>query len=139
MGAEFTSPGISQAAICAIKYAEPWMNISSEEYNTLKFQCAEEALQRVETGFPGFRSHIEEIEIATPITFMRYIGTPGGAIYGFDQYAKDSNYFISPKSSVKGLYLAGAWAGDGGFQPSLLSGGSAAEAILKEYRKKGAV
>lgn len=139
MGAEFTLLGISQAAICAIKYAEPWMSISPEAYNDLKFQCAEEALQRVETVFPGFRSHIEEIEIATPLTFMRYIGTPGGAIYGFDQYAKDSNYFISPKSSIQGLYLAGAWAGDGGFQPSLLSGGSAAKAILKEYKMKGVV
>ena len=68
---------------------------------------------------------------------MRYLGTPGGAFYGFDQYAKDSNMFIPPKSPIKGLYAAGAWAGAGGFQPTLISGGSAARAILRDMQKQG--
>ena len=136
MGKSFTSPGISQAAICAVKYAEPWLSVSPEEYNSVKYRCAEDILQRIEEVFPGFRAHIEEIEVATPLTFMRYIGTPGGAIYGFDQYNKDSNYFISPKSPIEGLYTVGAWAGDGGYQPTLISGGSAANAIIKEINKK---
>ncbi|MBW2181574.1 MAG: NAD(P)/FAD-dependent oxidoreductase, partial [Deltaproteobacteria bacterium] len=33
--------------------------------------------------------------------------------------------FSSPRSSIDGLYFAGAWAGSGGFQPTLTSGGSA--------------
>ncbi|MBW1642933.1 MAG: NAD(P)/FAD-dependent oxidoreductase, partial [Deltaproteobacteria bacterium] len=74
---------------------------------------------------------IEEIEIASPLTHMRYLGHPCGAIYGFDQYAKDSNLFVSPRSSIEGLYFAGAWAGSGGFQPTLTSGGSAARAVLR--------
>lgn len=50
-------------------------------------------LQRVEAVFPGARSHIEEIEAATPLTHMRYLGHPNGAIYGFEQYTKDSMFF----------------------------------------------
>ncbi len=90
---------------------------------------AEQILDIVEKHFPGLRDHVEEIEIATPLTYMRYLGTPGGAIYGFDQFRKDTNYFISPTSSIDGLYLAGAWAGTGGFQPTLQSGMAAANAI----------
>jgi phytoene dehydrogenase-like protein len=66
---------------------------------------------------------------------MRYLGHPGGAIYGFDQFAKDSTLFITSKSPIKGLYLAGAWVGSGGFQPTLTSGRSAARSILKDMRK----
>jgi prolycopene isomerase len=67
---------------------------------------------------------------------MRYLNHPGGAIYGFDQYAKDSPYFLSSKSAIKGLYHAGAWAGSGGFQPTLTSGRSTARTILKAMRNK---
>lgn len=130
-------PGTSQISIVDIKYAEPWLTLSPSEYHQVKFAAAEGILQRVEQVFPGFRSHIEELEVATPLTHMRYLNTPGGAIYGFDQYAKNSNFFISPTSPIKGLALAGAWSGPGGFQPSLMSGGSAARAIKKYLQQIG--
>ncbi|MGE5370596.1 MAG: phytoene desaturase family protein [Solirubrobacterales bacterium] len=128
-------PGTSQIAIVDLQYAEPWLAVPPSDYHRTKFECAETLLQRVEQVFPGFRSHIEEIEVATPLTHMRYLNTPGGAIYGFDQYAKDSNLFISQAAPVKGLALAGAWAGAGGFQPSLMSGGTAAKAIIRYLGK----
>ena len=28
--------------------------------------------------------HIEEISVATPVTFARYLGTPEGTIYGYE-------------------------------------------------------
>lgn len=128
----FSPPGCSQVVIVDLKYSEPWESVPPLEYYQTKYDCAETILSRVEALFPGFREHIEEIEVATPITHMRYLGHPGGAIYGFDQYAKDSSLFLSPRSPVKGLYLAGAWVGSGGFQPTLNSGVQAARAVLKE-------
>ncbi len=53
--------------------------------------------------------------MATPITHVRYLGHPGGAFYGFDQYAKDSRLVNSPVQSIAGLFHAGAWAAEGGF------------------------
>ncbi len=88
-----------------------------------------------EKVFPEIRNHIEECEVATPLTHMRYLGHPGGAIYGFDQHAKDSALFIERKSPIKGLYFAGAWMGSGGFQPTLNSGAGAAQAILRTINK----
>ena len=84
--------------------------------------------------FPDLRNHIEEIDIGTPLTHMRYLGHPGGAAYGFDLYAKDTNLFMERKSPIKGLFHVGAWSGSGGFQPTLTSGHSAARAILKSMK-----
>lgn len=133
---EASPAGTSQVCAVDLKYAEPWIALSAEDYYRAKYDAADVLLDRIEAVFPGFRSHIEEIEVATPITHMRYINTPGGAIYGFDQYAKNSNTFVPPASPVKGLAMAGAWAGTGGFQPSLMSGGSAARAITRYLQQK---
>ena len=130
-------PGTSQVCIVDLKYAEPWLTLSPSEYLQVKFKAADGILQRVEEVFPGFRDHIEEIEVGTPLTHMRYTNSPGGAIYGFDQFAKNSNFFVPPTSPIKGLALAGAWAGPGGFQPSLMSGGSAARAIKRYLEQLG--
>jgi len=74
--------------------------------------------------------------VATPITHMRYLGHPGGAIYGFNQYTKDSRFFVPASSPIGGLYFAGAWVAGGGYQPTLMSGGSAARAVLKAMRNR---
>jgi len=87
----------------------------------------------VEQVYPGLRSHIEEIEVATPLTFMRYLGHPAGAIYGYEQLTKDSLFFQPGRHSpIKGLFFAGGWAGDCGFEPTLRSGKAAAKSILKQ-------
>lgn len=128
-------PGTSQIAIVDLKYADPWLAIPPHQYYETKYKVADRVLNKVEKLFPGFREHIEEIEVATPLTHIRYLATPGGAIYGFDQFAKDSNMFLSPRSPIEGLYFAGAWAGMGGFQPTLSSGGSAARQVIKKIRE----
>jgi len=131
---QFSPPGTSQAAIVTLKYAEPWLRVDPHRYADEKYRCAEILLKRAEKTYPGITSHIEEMEIATPVTHMRYLGHPGGGAYGFDQHVKDSNLFVSPKPPVKGLYCCGAWYDSGGFQPTLTSGTSSARAILKEMR-----
>jgi prolycopene isomerase len=87
-----------------------------------------------EKTYPGFRNALEEVEVSTPLTHLRYLGHPGGSFYGFDQYAKDSNLFVSPLSGIEGLYFAGAWAGMGGFQPTLESGVAAAKAVYRQWK-----
>jgi prolycopene isomerase len=132
---DFSPSGTCQAALVTMQYAEPWLAVPPNRYAEVKYQYAEGLLALAEKVFPGLRNRIEEVEAATPLTHMRYLGHPGGAIYGFDQYAKDSNLFSSPRSPIKGLYFAGAWAGSGGFQPTLESGRSAARAILRNMSK----
>ncbi len=132
---DFSPPGACQAALVTLQYADPWLSIPPTRYAEAKYQYAGRMLDLAETVFPGIRDHIEEVETATPLTHMRYLGHPGGAIYGFDSYAKDSRLFASPRCPVKGLYFVGAWASGGGFQPTLDSGASTARAILKDRNR----
>ena len=69
------------------------------------------------------------------LTHLRYLGHPGGAIYGLDQFAKDTQPFLSRRSPIQGLYFAGAWVGSGGFQATLTSGRSTARSILKDMAR----
>lgn len=128
--------GTSQVVLVTMKYADAWLKVPPAQYYDEKHRCAEAMLKNAEKVFPGLVSHIEEMEIATPITHMRYLNHPGGGAYGFDQYVKDSTLFISPKPPINGLYCAGSWYGSAGYQPTLTSGHSAAMAIVKDIRNK---
>ena len=133
---EASPPGTSQVAIVDLKYADPWLAVPPDRYAAEKYRYAEGLLDIAESHYPGFRSHIEEIEVSTPLTHLRYLNHPGGAIYGFDQYPKDSRIFQPLKPDLPGLYCAGAWAGEGGFQPTLMAGAATARAAVKYIRGK---
>ena len=133
---DFSPPGTCQAAFVTLQYGDPWFLVPPHQYYDAKYRYAESMMELAEKVFPGIKGHIEEMEIATPMTHLRYLGQLGGAIYGHDQYAKDSVYFKAGSSPVQGLYFAGAWAAQGGFQPTLTSGRSSAKAILKSMAKR---
>lgn len=133
---EFSPPGTCQANVVTLKYGEPWLRIPPRQYNKLKYRCAESMLRRIEQIFPEARNHIEEVEVGTPLTHMRYLGHPAGAIYGYEQLTKDSLFFQPGHSSpIEGLFFAGGWSGDCGFEPTLRSGISAAKSIVKRLGK----
>jgi phytoene dehydrogenase-like protein len=130
---EFSPPGACQANVVTLKYGDPWLRIPPAQYGEIKFRCAESMLKRVEQIFPQARKHIEEIEVATPLTHMRYLGHPSGAIYGYEQQTKDSMFFQPGRySPFEGLYFVGGWSGDCGFEPTLRSGTAAAKTILRQ-------
>jgi prolycopene isomerase len=130
---DFSPPGTCQLNMVTLKYGEPWLRISPTEYFRVKHRCAEAMLRRVEDFFPDIREHMEELEVATPLTHMRYLGHPSGAIYGFEHYTKDSMFFQPGRySPIQGLYFASGWIGDAGFQPTLHAGVAAAKSILRD-------
>ena len=129
---DFSPPGTCQANVVTLKYGEPWLRIPPRQYHDVKYRCAESMLKRIEQIYPAARNHIEEIEVGTPLTHMRYLGHPGGAIYGYEQLTKDSLFFQPGRySSIKGLFFAGGWSGDCGFEPTLRSGISAGKSIIR--------
>ena len=133
----FSPPGTSQVVVVCLKYGEPWMELPPELYHETKYRCADTLLRRVEEQFPGFREHIEEMEVATPLTHMRYLRHPNGAVYGFDQDLKDTGIFMQKKSPVQGLYFASGWVEVNGFQPTLTAGYTTARRVLKKMNGEG--
>jgi len=134
---DFSPKGACQANIVTLKYGRTWLKVPPREYYRVKFQCAEEILERVEEIYPGIRAHMEELEVATPLTHMRYLGHPEGAIYGYEQYVKDSMFFQPGRySPIHGLYFASGWVGDCGFHPTLQAGLNVAKSIVRRLEKE---
>jgi len=128
----FSPEGTSQVAVVTLKYGDTWLQVPPSQYAAKKYECADVILNRLAEFYPKMRDHIEEIEIATPITSMRYLGTQRGSIYAYDHFIKNSDHFVRNQTHIKGLHGVGGWFGMIGFQPTLTSGVVAAKTVLKE-------
>ncbi|NWB27973.1 phytoene desaturase family protein [Pseudomonas gingeri] len=128
--------GKSQVVLVCLQYGEVWKSVPPERYAQTKFEFAEKLIGVIEKVYPKVRQYIEEVEVATPLTMMRYLNTPGGAIYGFQQSTQDSPLLRERLDAVPGLYIAGSWTSMGGFQPTYLAGESTARAVLKQLKVK---
>jgi prolycopene isomerase len=134
---EISPPGTSVLVLTAPMMGKPWYNVPPEEYVNTKNRIADAMLRMAEQVVPGLRDHVEELEVSTPLTNMRYAGTLGGSIYGFAQPAHDHTVLRIPhRGPVGGLYFVGAWTQPGGgFEPAMMSGEMAGERVLKEWNK----
>ncbi|MFI1168464.1 phytoene desaturase family protein [Streptomyces sp. NPDC020801] len=129
----FAPSDATHVSLMTLQYADAWDKVSPGDYARTKFAYAETLLDLVEVITPGIRDAIEEVDVATPMTMSRYLGHPGGAIYGYDQDRTENWIFRNSEreSHVPGLHLAGSWAGMGGFQTSLESGHRVARRLLR--------
>lgn len=104
-----------------------------EEYYDRKDAYLAKALDFIYEYFPKVKGHIEEIDCATPVTLMRYLGSQKGSIYGIDAFMKD---YIANKldvdSPIHGLYFCGASILSGGFNTSMIGGYSVAKRIVHD-------
>ncbi|MGW8700123.1 phytoene desaturase family protein [Streptomyces eurythermus] len=129
----FAPSGATHVSLMTLQYGDVWEKIPPAGYAQAKFAYAETLLDRVEAIAPGIRDVIEEVDVATPRTMARYLGHPGGAIYGYDQDRTENWLFRDSvrDPGVEGLHLAGSWAGMGGFQPTLEAGHRVARRLLR--------
>lgn len=128
---EFAPPEKTSLSVLYLQYSDPWLTMQPEKYYETKYAMAKSLIELAETTYPGIQEHLEQIEVATPLTMMRYLNTPGGAIYGFEQNIPDGNVFRERLKSIDGLYASSAWNNQGGFQPTYMNGASTARAVLK--------
>ncbi|MGP1587155.1 MAG: phytoene desaturase family protein [Treponemataceae bacterium] len=124
--------GTSIISTGILKYGDAWERLSPSEYHETKFRMARELLDRLEKRFPGLIEHIEEMEIATPLTFEHYLNHPGGAIYGFEQDLKSSVFFYPNDRFIKNLEFSSGWVNVCGFGPNYIYGYNLAKKLLSE-------
>ncbi len=128
--------GKSQVVLVCLQYADVWDKVKPEDYAATKYRFADELIDLIEQVYPNLRQHIEEVEVATPLTMMRYLNTPGGAIYGFRQTPEDSSLIRERLNHIQGLYFAGSWTSMGGFQPTYMAGVSTAKAVARQLEQQ---
>lgn len=121
---------------------EAWQGIGEEDYVRVKREYADRMIDNFEkaTG-TKVREHIEEIEIASPMTYARYLDAPNGTIYGF---ANTGSFGIVQRimtdaigGGIEHLYYAGGYGTKSlGYNPSYSSGYEAADAVVKKMKKE---
>ena len=127
-----TPAGTCMMSLTGSFTAEAWNDVTEETYAKEKSKFADRMIDYYEKAMGvDLRSHIEEIAIATPVTFARYLGTPQGSIYGYHASEWDGtstrNLIGAMEPTIPGLFFCGAHANNcSGFFPTLSSGNVAA-------------
>lgn len=136
---EFSPPGTSSIVLTFIAYADPWLKLSPPEYVETKNRLAARTLDLAERVAPDLREHIEVVEVATPLTNMRYSRNAAGSIIGFNQtYQGTGTVRLPGAGPLQGLYFAGAWVNiGGGYEPSMYSGFLTSRSVLKDMEAGG--
>lgn len=135
------SPEGTTEMILTISYTgDAWADVSEEKYMKIKRQVADEMIANLERimGYK-IREHIEEIEIASPVTFARYMGSPQGSIYGYSSLKWDGmssrTLASGMEQTIPGLYFVGGHGSSlSGYFPTYTSGNKTAFQIMGYVR-----
>ena len=102
-----------------------------KEYEEWKRERTEELLSRIEEIYPDFRSYIEDINAASPLTIRDYYNVKEGAMCG---YSKDCNNILLSQvpvvTKIKNLLFTGQNCNVHGFCGVPLTAINTSEVIL---------
>ena len=115
-------------------------DMTPRQYEEFKLAVAEKyILDAEETLHIDIRSHIEEIEVATPVTIARYIGSPDGTIYGYR--TSDWDNIMARIASeqqdctVQNLnYVGGHSVRGDGYSCAYITGNTIGKRLVKKYQ-----
>jgi prolycopene isomerase len=135
----FSPPGTTAMALTLGGYSGPWLKLTPDEYVAAKDKMAEKAIAFADNLAPGLRDHIEVMEVATPLTNIRYSGNPGGSFFGFAESRQPTGLERIPfRGPVEGLYFASAWVYlGGGYFPTIFGGWLAANEVVEDMNRAG--
>ena len=118
----------SPKGTCIMSFSVPiqgsiFNNMSQKEYLKTKHALEKEVIEKVEKYLNiDLKSHIEEIETATPVTFARYGNLINGALGNYlsaKQAGEIRSLTNKLNSSVKGLKFIGQFTGNLGYMNAL--------------------
>jgi phytoene dehydrogenase-like protein len=114
-----------------------WKDLKGEEYLKEKQQLENDARLLLEKHIPEISGKIEVIDVATPLTDVRYTGVWKGSYEGFLPSSKNLMSNLKPTlPGLNGFYMAGQWlAPGGGLPPAGQTGKWAIQLICKKEKK----
>ncbi len=115
------------------EYWEKLYNENRDEYKAVKMQIANALLERLEKHYPKLKGKLDVLEVVTPKSFNRYLGSYKGSYMGFIQtphVKKEVHSGVLP--GLDNFYLAGQWLQTpGGLPNALVTGRFAVQRLLK--------
>jgi prolycopene isomerase len=104
-------------------------------YRELKKRLTAQLLEKMTRalGIPDLESHIEVLELATPITIERFTENRGGSYVGWKYSAEQAQSHFPQESPVANLFLCGHWVAPGGGVSNVMTGGNNAAEMADAY------
>lgn len=142
-------PDATPEGTCFVQFArfykeDAWNKevVTKENYFEMKNKIADETIKQFEDyiGKP-IRDHIEEIVVATPVTWARYLGTPFGDVYGYRPQTWDGMFprvQMGHKEdyTIKGLRFCGGHGTQmDGYSQAYMSGMEQARYMLQDMKE----
>jgi len=112
-----------------------WDDGDHDAYRARRARWQAALVAYLDGHYSGLAGAVVASSFNTALSVRHYLGTPGGAVYGFAPVPPRALLRApprSPKTPVAGLYLASAWAGFGGYTGVVQAAGACADIILKE-------
>ena len=140
---ECSPKGTCMMYFTTLYMSDDWGNVRAEDYFRTKDYVANKMIDRFEqdTG-AKLRGHIEEISVATPMTYARYCGHPQGVIYGYESQYWDGLMprlqMMAEDHKVRGLRFAGGYAMRlSGYSSAYFSGDISGRQTVGDIKKEG--
>ena len=123
--------------------SDDWANVKPEDYFKVKDYVANKMIARFEqdTGCK-IRDSIEEISVATPMTYARYCGHPEGGIYGYESQYWDGLMprllMMAEDHKTRGLRFAGGFSMRlSGYSSAYFSGDITGRQTVGDIKREG--
>jgi phytoene dehydrogenase-like protein len=114
---------------------ENWASLSKDEEKRRREAWLDALQADIDRAYPGFGSAVKVRMFLNARSMQGFLGTPGGAVYGFapTPFARGvwSGWPRSARTPVPGLLLASSFGLAGGYSGAMLAGADAAGLILK--------
>ncbi|MCQ2792395.1 MAG: FAD-dependent oxidoreductase [Bacilli bacterium] len=140
-------PDCSPKGTCLLQFSKFYTSdvmkdVTPENYFKVKDRLVKEALDQFEEVMKvNIRDHIEEIVVATPVTWARYIGSPYGNVYGYIPHTWDGMFPRVQSGhkldhTIKRLrFCGGAGTQMDGYSQTYLSGREQARYALMDMKR----
>ena len=120
---------------------EYWQKLYSDKktYQVEKKRIAELVADELDCKYPGLKSHIEVIDVVTPMTYVRYTGNWKGTFMTWVLNSDNAKRFRLVKKTVPGLdnfWLSGMWVmPPGGLPTAVKTSRDIIQMICRKSRK----
>jgi phytoene desaturase len=134
-------PAGKSALISVLDADFDWWKAKKEDpaaYRAEKERIAAEVTAALEQRFPGVKGKIEQVDVATPMTYVRYCDAWRGAWMSFMTTPKGkTGYLPGNLTGLERFYMAGQWTmPPGGLPGAAMAGRWVVQRICKINRKK---
>lgn len=140
---ECSPEGTCMMYFTTLYMSDDWGNVKPEDYFRVKDKVADMMIDRFEqdTG-AKIRDAIEEISVATPMTYARYCGHPEGGIYGYESQYWDGLtprlLMMAEDHKTRGLRFAGGFSMRlSGYSSAYFSGDITGRQTVGDMKREG--